>query len=66
MISAGGMAQLDEWSRFNNQGQSFPRAEADVLFSEGRCSSISHRCEWKNGPDDSVCIMILFMQIDIR
>jgi hypothetical protein len=27
---------------------------------EGRCSSRSHRCEWKNGPDDSVYIMILF------
>jgi hypothetical protein len=34
---------------------------ADVLLSEGRCSSISHRCEWKNGPDDSVYIMILFL-----
>jgi N-acyl-L-homoserine lactone synthetase len=26
MFSAGGMAQLGEWSRFNNQGQEFPRA----------------------------------------
>jgi hypothetical protein len=34
---------------------------ADVLLSEGRCSSRSHRCEWKNGPDDSVYIMILFL-----
>jgi polyferredoxin len=39
---------------------------ADVLLFEGRCSSRSHRCEWKNGLDDSVCIMILFMQVDIR
>jgi hypothetical protein len=35
---------------------------ADVLLYEGRCSSISHRCEWKNGPDDSVCIMILLFR----
>jgi hypothetical protein len=33
----------------------------DVLLSEGRCSSRSHRCEWKNGPDDSVYINILFL-----
>jgi hypothetical protein len=33
---------------------------ADVLLSERRCSSISHRCEWKNGLDDSVYLMILF------
>jgi hypothetical protein len=36
---------------------------ADVLPSEGRCSSRSHRCEWKNGPDDSVCIMILLCRL---
>jgi hypothetical protein len=35
----------------------------DVLPSEGRCSSRSHRCEWKNGPDDSVCIMILLYRL---
>jgi hypothetical protein len=34
---------------------------ANVLLSEGRCSSRSHRCEWKNDPDDSVYIMILFL-----
>jgi hypothetical protein len=38
----------------------------DVLLSEGVCSSKSQRYEWKNGPDDLVCIMILFMQVDIR
>jgi hypothetical protein len=32
MISARGMAQLGEWSRFKNQGQSFPRADS---FSPG-------------------------------
>ena len=39
MISVGGMAQLGEWSRFNNQGQAFPRADS---FSPG-CTMISVR-----------------------
>jgi hypothetical protein len=38
---------------------------ANVLLSEGRCSSKSHRCEWKNGPDDSACIMILLISDDM-
>jgi hypothetical protein len=37
MFSAGGMAQLGEWSRFNNQGQAFPRADS---FSPG-CTMFS-------------------------
>jgi hypothetical protein len=37
MISVGGMAQLGEWSSFNNQGQAFPRADS---FSLG-CTMIS-------------------------
>jgi hypothetical protein len=37
VISAGGMAQLGEWSRFNNQGHAFPRADS---FSPG-CTVIS-------------------------
>jgi hypothetical protein len=32
----------------------------DSLPSEGRYSFRSHRCEWKNGPDDSVYVMTLF------
>jgi hypothetical protein len=36
---------------------------SDVLLYEGGCSSRSHRCEWKNGPDDSVCIMILLCRL---
>ena len=36
---------------------------ADVLLFEGKFSSISHRCEWKNGPDDSVCIMMLLCRL---
>jgi hypothetical protein len=105
VISARGMAKLGEWSRFNNQGQAFPRADSFSLgctmisvggmaqlgewsrlrnqghyssmlgknsldspwmmfyYSEGRCSSRYHRCEWKNGPDDSVCIMILLCRL---
>jgi hypothetical protein len=35
----------------------------DVLPSEGRCSSRSHRCEWKNDPYDLVCIMILLYRL---
>jgi hypothetical protein len=109
LFSAGGMAQIGEWSRFNNQGQAFPRADSfapgctlfsaggmaqdrewsrlrnrdnysslleknspdssSLMFylSEGRCSSRSHRCEWKNGPDDSVYIITMFsVQVDIR
>jgi hypothetical protein len=37
MISARGMAQLGEWSRFNNQGHAFPRVDS---FSLG-CTMIS-------------------------
>jgi hypothetical protein len=37
VISVGGMAQLGEWSRFNNQGHAFPRADS---FSPG-CTMIS-------------------------
>jgi hypothetical protein len=32
MISVGGMAQLGEWSRLSNQGQTFPRVDS---FSPG-------------------------------
>jgi hypothetical protein len=28
MISVGGMAQLGEWSRFNNHRHTFPRADS--------------------------------------
>jgi hypothetical protein len=33
------------------------------LLSKGICSSISHRCEWRNGPNDAVCIMILLYKL---
>jgi hypothetical protein len=31
MISVGGVAQLGECSKFNNQGQAFPRADSFSL-----------------------------------
>jgi hypothetical protein len=34
---------------------------AYVLLSEGRRFSISHKCEWRNGPNESVYIMKLFL-----
>jgi hypothetical protein len=37
MISAGGMAQLGEWSRFSNQGQAFHKVDS---LSPG-CTMIS-------------------------
>ena len=37
MFSVGGMAHIGEWSRFNNQGQTFPREDS---FSLG-CSFFS-------------------------
>jgi hypothetical protein len=37
MISAGGIAQLGEWSRFNDQGWAFPREDS---LSPG-CTMIS-------------------------
>jgi hypothetical protein len=62
------MAQIGEWSRFNNQGQAFPRADSFspgcTLFSAGGMAQIG---EWsrlrnqdnysslleKNSPDSS-------------
>jgi hypothetical protein len=34
-----------------------------VLPPEGRFSSKSHRCEWKNDLDDLVCIMVLLCRL---
>jgi hypothetical protein len=39
VISARGMDELGEWSRFNNHGEAFPRADS---FSLG-CTMISTR-----------------------
>jgi hypothetical protein len=47
LFSAGGMAQIREWSRFNNQGHAFPRADSFspgcTFFSAGGMAQIS---EW--------------------
>jgi hypothetical protein len=47
LFNAGGMAQIGEWSRFNNQGQAFPRADSFspgfTLFSVGGMAQIG---EW--------------------
>jgi hypothetical protein len=47
LFSVGGMAQIGEWSRFNNQGQAFPRADSFssgcTLFSVGGMAWIG---EW--------------------
>jgi hypothetical protein len=68
LFSAGGMAQGGEWSRFNNQGQTFLRADSFspgyTLFSVG---GMAQGGEWsrlrnqdnysslleKNSPDSS-------------
>jgi hypothetical protein len=39
MISVGGMVELGEWSRFTNEGQTFPRADSLSLG----CTMISDR-----------------------
>jgi hypothetical protein len=109
LFSVRGMAQIDEWSRFNNQGQEFLRAysfspgctlfsaegmaqggewsrfinwdnysslleknspdSSSLMFYLLRVDALprSHRCEWKNGPNDSIYIITMFyVQIDIR
>jgi hypothetical protein len=78
LFSAGGMAQIDEWSRFNNQGQAFPNANlfspGCTLFSAGGMTQIG---EWfrlrnwdnysslleKNSPDNS-SLMFYFLRVD--
>jgi hypothetical protein len=46
LFSAGGMAQIGEWSRFNNQGHAFPRADSFslgcTLFSAGGMARIGN------------------------
>jgi hypothetical protein len=74
LFSVGGMALDREWSRLRNQDiyssfleKNSPYIPSLMFYSEGRCSSRDHICEWKNGPDDSVYIITMFsMQVDIR
>jgi hypothetical protein len=47
VISAGGMAELGEWSRFNNQGQPFPKTDSfspDCTMISAR--GMAHLGEW--------------------
>jgi hypothetical protein len=74
LFSVRGMAQDREWFMLRNQDSYSSLLEKNSLdspslmfYSKGRCSSRSHRCEWKNGPDDSVYIITMFfVQVDIR
>jgi hypothetical protein len=66
-FSIRGMAQDREWSRLRNKDsysslleKNSPDISSLMFYSEGRCSSRTHRCEWKNGPDDSVYIITIF------
>jgi hypothetical protein len=68
VFSAEGMARIGEWSRLRNLDscssfleKNSPDSPSLMFYSEGICSSRSQRCEWKNGPDDSVYIIILFL-----
>jgi hypothetical protein len=61
------MAQGGEWSRLRNQDSysSFLEKNSPDISSlmfyllREDALPISHRCEWKNGPDDSVYIITL-------
>jgi hypothetical protein len=68
LFSARGMAQDREWSKLKNWDSysSFiennsPNSPSLMFYSERRCSSRSHICELKNGPDVSVYIITLFL-----
>jgi hypothetical protein len=68
LFSAGGMGRIGEWSRIRNEDNYFSLLEKNIpdspslmFYSEGRCSSRYHRCEWKNVPNDSVYIITLFL-----
>jgi hypothetical protein len=62
------MAQGGEWSRLRNQDnysslleKNSPNISSLMFDLLGRCSSRYHRCEWKNGSDDSVYIITFFL-----
>jgi hypothetical protein len=52
MFSVRGMAQLGEWSRFNNQGQTFPREDSFypgcTMFSAGGMAQLGEWSRLKN------------------
>jgi hypothetical protein len=75
LFSVGRMAQGGEWSRLKNQDNCSSLLEknspdiSSLMSYFLRVDSLprSHRCEWKNGPDDSVVYHnIVSVQVDIR
>jgi hypothetical protein len=75
LSSVGGMEQGGEWSRlrnWDNYSSLFEKNSpnsSSLMFYLLRVDSLprSHRCELKNGPNDSVYIITMFsMQVDIR
>jgi hypothetical protein len=68
-LVSGGMAQGGEWSSFRNQKSYSSLLEKNSPDSSSLMSYFlradalpgSHKCEWKNGPDDSVYIITLFL-----
>jgi hypothetical protein len=69
LFSVEGMAQGGEWSRLRNQDSYSSLLEKNSPDSSSLMSYLlredalprSHRCEWKNGPYDSVYIITLFL-----
>jgi hypothetical protein len=52
LFSTIGMAQIGEWSRFNNQGHAFPKAESFspscTLSSVGRMAQLGESSRLRN------------------
>jgi hypothetical protein len=69
LFSVGGMTQGGEWSRLRNQDsysfllEKISPDSSSLMFYLLRADALprSHRCEWKNGPDDSVYVITLFL-----
>jgi hypothetical protein len=69
LSSVGGMAQGGEWSRLRNQDNYSSLLEknspdsSSLMFYLLREDALprSHRCQWKNGSDNSVYIITLFL-----
>jgi hypothetical protein len=68
LSSVRGMAQGGEWSRLRNQDSYSSLLEknspnsSSLMFYLLMANALprSHKCEWKNGPDDSVYIITMF------
>jgi hypothetical protein len=75
LFSVGRMAQGGEWSKLRKHDSYSSFLEKNSLDISSLMSYLlranallrSHRCEWKNDPDDSVLYHnIVSMQVDIR